>query len=169
MLGPLLYLLYTVDSPLIFSKHFATSHLFADDIQAFVYDSPAQQFFLTGLTDALFQDLHPWMSSNRLSLNSSKTQLIWFGICQLILKLDLTLLSVKFSAFTFPSMFGIWVSFSIAPSCSPTHFQSHPFLLLVTSTGGGSSLLDGQFPLWFSHPSFMPLSALILITATLCL
>ena len=43
------------------------------------------------------------MSSNRLSLNSSKTQLIWFGTPQQLLKLDYTLLSEKFPHFTFSS------------------------------------------------------------------
>src|SRR5688572_7422816 len=43
------------------------------------------------------------MSSNRLSLNSSETQLIWFGTPQLLLKLDYNLLSEKFPHFTFSS------------------------------------------------------------------
>jgi len=42
-----------------------------------------------------------WMSSNRLSLNSSKTQLIWFGTPQQLLKLDFLLLSERFPQFTF--------------------------------------------------------------------
>src|SRR6218665_3172285 len=33
-------------------------------------------------------DLNSWMSSNRLFLNSAKTQLIWFGTPQQLLKLD---------------------------------------------------------------------------------
>src|SRR6218665_107453 len=42
-----------------------------------------------------------WMSSNRLSLNSAKTQLIWFGTPQQLLKLDHALLSDRFPHFTF--------------------------------------------------------------------
>src|SRR6218665_3804306 len=41
------------------------------------------------------------MSSNRLSLNSAKTQLIWFGTPQQLLKLDHALLSDRFPHFTF--------------------------------------------------------------------
>src|SRR6218665_2979295 len=37
----------------------------------------------------LSQDLHLWMSSNRLSLNPNKTQFIWFGTPQQLSKLDL--------------------------------------------------------------------------------
>jgi hypothetical protein len=43
------------------------------------------------------------MSSNRLSLNSSKTQLIWFGTPQQLQKLDYTLLSQTFPHFNFSS------------------------------------------------------------------
>src|SRR6218665_456680 len=42
-----------------------------------------------------------WMSSNRLTLNSAKTQLIWFGTPQQLLKLDHALLSDRFPHFTF--------------------------------------------------------------------
>ena len=41
------------------------------------------------------------MSSNRLSLNPSKTQLIWLGTCQHLLKLDFALLGAQFPQFTF--------------------------------------------------------------------
>src|SRR6218665_2561908 len=44
---------------------------------------------------------HSWMSSNRLSLNSAKTQLIWFGTPQQLLKLDHALLSDRFSHLAF--------------------------------------------------------------------
>src|SRR6218665_2299993 len=41
------------------------------------------------------------MSSNRLSLNSAKTQLIWFGTPQQLLKLDHALLSDRFPHLAF--------------------------------------------------------------------
>ena len=41
------------------------------------------------------------MSSNRLSLNSSETQLIWLGTRQQLIKLDYDLLAEKFPHFTF--------------------------------------------------------------------
>src|ERR1700733_13129708 len=43
------------------------------------------------------------MSSNRLSLNSSKTQLIWLGTPQQLQKLDYSLLSDNFPSFAFSS------------------------------------------------------------------
>src|SRR6218665_3694965 len=69
---------YTADIPAIFSKHSSSGHLYADNVQAFVHGPPSDQLALTGRIDALSQDLHLWMSSNRLSLNPNKTQFIWF-------------------------------------------------------------------------------------------
>src|SRR6218665_2914596 len=53
--------------------------------------------------DALSQDLHLWMSSNRLALNTNKTQFIWFGTPQQLSKLDLPLLTERFPSFAFHS------------------------------------------------------------------
>ena len=103
VLGPLLFILYTADIPLLFPKHSATGHLFADDTQAYVHGPPSAQLLLAGQIEALSHDLHLWMSANRLSLNSSKTQLIWFGTPQQLQKLDYSLLLEKFPSFTFSS------------------------------------------------------------------
>jgi len=60
-------------APRLFAKHGATGHLYADDIQALAHDSPVNQLTLVSSVDALIQDLHYWMSSNRLCLNSATT------------------------------------------------------------------------------------------------
>ena len=93
VLGPILYLLYTADIPSLFTKHLTTGHLYADDVQTFVHGLPAELISLVGSIDSLSHDLYSWMSANRLNLNSSKTQLIWFGTKQQLLKLDLPLLT----------------------------------------------------------------------------
>src|SRR6218665_3253926 len=59
------------------------------------------QLLLASKIELLTNDLNSWMSSNRLSLNSAKTQLIWFGTPQQLLKLDHALLSDRFPHFTF--------------------------------------------------------------------
>src|SRR5678815_893665 len=110
VLGPLLFILYTAGIPSLFPNHSAIGHLFADDVQAYVCGPPSAQLLLASHIDALSQDLHLWMSSNRLSLNSSKTQLIWFGTPQQLLKLDYNLLSEKFPHFTFSSLSLIHIS-----------------------------------------------------------
>src|ERR1700733_5175586 len=48
--------------------------------------------------------LESWMSSNRLRLNSSKTQLIWLGTRQQLARLDMTALATAFPLFTFSSV-----------------------------------------------------------------
>src|SRR6218665_2043304 len=101
VLGPLLFILYTADIPTLFSKYLATGHLFADDVQAYVHGPPSSQLLLASKIELLSNDLNSWMSSNRLSLNSTKTQLIWFGTPQQLLKLDHALLSDRFPHFTF--------------------------------------------------------------------
>src|SRR6218665_2217958 len=87
----------------IFSKHSSSGHLYADDVQAIVHGPPSDQLALTGCIDALSQDLHLWMSSNRLSLNPNKTQFVWFGTPQQLSKLDLPLLTERFPSFAFHS------------------------------------------------------------------
>src|SRR5688572_28483991 len=103
VLGLLLFILYTADIPSLFPNRSATGHLFADDVQACVHGPPSAQLLLASQIEALSQDLHLWMSSNRLFLNSSKSQLIWFGTPQQLKKLDYALLSERFPSFTFSS------------------------------------------------------------------
>ncbi len=74
-------------------------HLFADDVQAYVHDPLSAQFIRADRIRALSHDFHPWVTSNRLSLkslNSSKTQPMWFGTLQQLWKLDLLLLAQNF-------------------------------------------------------------------------
>src|SRR6218665_3124740 len=67
----------------------------------YVHGPPSSQLLLASKIELLSNDLNSWMSSNRLSLNSAKTQLIWFGTPQQLLKLDHALLSDRFPHFTF--------------------------------------------------------------------
>ena len=59
VLGPILYILYTADIPLVIAKHDATVHLYANNIQAFVHGSPINQLALVSSSDALTRDLKP--------------------------------------------------------------------------------------------------------------
>ena len=43
VLGPLLYILFTADIPVLFAKHSVSLHLFADDVQAFAHGPPVNQ------------------------------------------------------------------------------------------------------------------------------
>jgi hypothetical protein len=103
VLGPLLFILYTADIRFLFPLSGATGHLFADDVQAFVHGSPASQLHLVDRIQSLSKSLHSWMSSNRLSLNASKTQFIWFGTPQQLQKIDFALLLELFPHYSFSS------------------------------------------------------------------
>src|SRR6218665_1052434 len=80
VLGPLLYILFTAYISCLFAKYSASGHLYADDVQAYVHGPPSQFHDITSAIASLAADLDSWMSSNRLSLNPSKTQLIWLGM-----------------------------------------------------------------------------------------
>src|SRR6218665_371107 len=88
-------------SSAIDSKYSASGHLYADDVQAYVHRPPSQFLDITSSIASLAADLDSWMSSNRLSLNPSKTQRIWLGTRQQLLKLDFALLAAQFPQFTF--------------------------------------------------------------------
>ena len=62
---------------------------------------PSSQILFASKIDDVSQELHLWMSSNNLSLNSSKTRLIWFSTAQQLQKLHLPPLSYRFPHFTF--------------------------------------------------------------------
>src|SRR6218665_1390286 len=101
--GPLLYILFTADISRLFAKYSASGHLYADDVQAYVHGRPSQFLDITSSIASLAADLDSWMPSNRLSLNPSKTQLIWLGTRQQlhVLKLDFALFAAQFPQFTF--------------------------------------------------------------------
>src|SRR6218665_214303 len=85
VLGPLLYILFTDDISRLFAKYFASGHLYADDVQAYVHGPPSQFLDIASSIASLAADLDSWMSSNRLSVNPSKIQLIWLGTTDLYL------------------------------------------------------------------------------------
>jgi Reverse transcriptase (RNA-dependent DNA polymerase) len=103
VLGPLLFILFTADISSLFPSCDAAGHLFADDVQAFVHGPPSDQLFTVAKIQSLSDRLHSWMTSNRLSLNASKTQLIWFGTQPQLQKLDFSILSEHFPLLSFSS------------------------------------------------------------------
>jgi hypothetical protein len=77
VLDPILFILYTIDLIHIVEQHGFRPHLYADDMQ--VHGSCT-----TTLVDdfqlrlsACVNNAARWMSSNRLQLNTDKTELIW--------------------------------------------------------------------------------------------
>src|SRR6218665_854762 len=74
---PILFLLFTADITKLIPSQSARGHLFADDVQAYVQGPHSAQLIFAGRIQALCLDLHLWMTSNQLSLYSSKTHLVY--------------------------------------------------------------------------------------------
>src|SRR6218665_3912981 len=109
VLGPILYILFTADLPTVLAKHKAKGHLYADDVQSLIHGLPSDQIHLVERISCVSLELHFGMKTNRLNLNPSKTQLIWFGTRQQLLRLGNKLIASTFPDFTFSSSV-TWVS-----------------------------------------------------------
>ena len=86
VLGPLLFILYTADIPLIAGKHGLMVHCYADDGQLYVFDKAVHAQQLISRVGTCIEEINEWMSSNRLKLNTDKTQFIWLGSRQQLIK-----------------------------------------------------------------------------------
>src|SRR6218665_1561094 len=101
------------------------------------------------------------MSSNRLSLNPSKTQLIWLGTRQQLLKLDFALLAAQFPQFTFLTSvrdFGVTLDNTLSFSLIYPDLASIIYVAYVQS--------DALFPCLYLSLWSMPLSVPGLIIVT---
>lgn len=81
VLGPLLFILYSADVFDIADRHGFFIHGYADDLQLYAHCSPEADDIqlLTLRFSGCVDDIRNWMSSNRLRLNASKTEVIWLG------------------------------------------------------------------------------------------
>lgn len=78
VLGPLLFLLYTVGINEIIQSHGLSDHTYADDNQIYFHAPSAQiNSYLSRMLNCI-DEISLWMSSNRLRLNPDKTEFIWF-------------------------------------------------------------------------------------------
>ena len=89
MLGPLLFLLYTADISVIASEHSLGIHCYADDGQLYVFGKASDVDQHVRKVTACIGVINAWMSPNRLKLNSDKTQFIWLGGRQQLLKVGI--------------------------------------------------------------------------------
>jgi len=74
---------------------------YAGDLQAFLHCPASAAITEARAMNRAMEALEAWMSSNRLRLNSSKTQFIWLGKRQQLAKIDLEALAQEFPQITF--------------------------------------------------------------------
>jgi len=77
VLGPILFVLYTVDLITLIESHGLSAHLYADDTQVHGSCRPAGVVpFSTKLTSCV-DETSGWMKSNRLQSNPDKAEVLW--------------------------------------------------------------------------------------------
>jgi len=77
VLGPILFLLYTADLLQLIREHRLDPHLYADDTQIYGTCHPGDTSVLQSRVSTCICDVAEWMRSNRLQLNTDKTEVIW--------------------------------------------------------------------------------------------
>lgn len=79
VLGPLLFVLYVADIGGIISSCGLEEHAYADDVQLYSSCSPAEVEKLQASATDCITKIKRWTDANRLALNSTKTELLWFA------------------------------------------------------------------------------------------
>ena len=90
VLGPLLFVLYTADICDIAKSHGVGNHAYADDQQLYLHCFPHEAPSAVNQFVACFTDIEQWMRSNRLKLNTDKTEIIWLGTSHKLSKVTVT-------------------------------------------------------------------------------
>ena len=79
VLGPLFFLIYTADVIGVVQKYGFSVHAYADDLQIYAQSYPEDSAQLVSRFSDCVEAVKDWMSSNRLRLNPTKTEMIWLG------------------------------------------------------------------------------------------
>ena len=77
VLGPLLFILYTLDVISIATSNGVGAHSYADDSQLYLHCPSTNQSTAASRLAECIESVERWMRSNRLKLNSDKTQFMW--------------------------------------------------------------------------------------------
>jgi len=87
VLGPLLFILYMAELADIAAQYEITLHTFADDDQLYVHCEPQQVLASAYKVEQCVEALAQWMAANRIKLNAAKTELMWSGMKNNLLKI----------------------------------------------------------------------------------
>ena len=77
VLGPILFILYTAELIGLIEQHGFCPHLYADDTPIYGRCSPSAILDLQQRLSACIDEVHRWMQSNRIQLNTNKSELFW--------------------------------------------------------------------------------------------
>ena len=77
--GPLFFSLYASPISQIFTKASISYHLYADDTQIYISFSPNQSHDSLSLLSSTLDEVYAWLTSIRLSVNPSKTEILKIG------------------------------------------------------------------------------------------
>jgi len=95
VLGPILFLLYTADVPVIAGRQGVGVYSYADDNQLFFHTRAKNSAATFTRLQICIDDVGEWMSANRLKLNTGKTQFTCLSTRQQLAKVDATTLSAN--------------------------------------------------------------------------
>jgi len=88
VLGPILFLLYTVDVIEIARHHGLGVHSYADDTQLYLHTPATSLAEQSVKITTCISEINVWMASNRLKLNTNKTQFMCAGTRQQLSKVS---------------------------------------------------------------------------------
>ena len=80
VLGPLYFLLYTAPILRIVEERGFNIHAYADDLQIYVHGDPLRSASMVNRLSDCVDVVKGWMTSNRLRLNPTKTEVTWLGV-----------------------------------------------------------------------------------------
>ena len=101
VLGPLLFLLYTAELFEVINRKGLVAHSYADDTQVHLTVPASESPVATLQFSECIEEIDGWMRSNRLKMNTDKTQLIWIGTRQQLSKVDINEIELQLDTVSF--------------------------------------------------------------------